>query len=242
MRVEALLFDFDGTLLDSAAGNRDALAATCREVGARFSSLDAHQLLEANAEAWLRYWPEVEQGWALGKIDDADLSREVWRRALRACGCDDAAVARAACETYFRIRSRSLRLFPEVPEVLRQLQREYSLALVTNGASETQRQTLRQLGIEKAFDAVAISGELGVAKPNPPIFEAVLRELNVKPQQAWHIGDDPVRDIEGARRTGLTTVWLNRDRSQWSKGEPAPHHEITSLSELAELLPVSTST
>ena len=242
MRVEALLFDFDGTLLDSAAGNRDAIAATCREVGARFPSLDADRLLEANAEAWLRYWPEVEQEWALGKIDSADVSREVWRRALSACGCDDAAVERAVCETYFRLRSRSLRLFEEVPDVLRQLQREHSLALVTNGASETQRQTLRQLGIEKAFDAVAISGELGVAKPNPAIFEAVLRELKVRPERAWHVGDDAVRDVEGARRAGLTTVWLNRDRSRWSKGEPAPDYEITSLSALAELLAVSTIT
>ena len=241
MRVEALLFDFDGTLLDSANGNRDALEATCREVVATFPSLDAHQLLEANAEAWVRYWPEVEQGWALGTVDSADVSREVWRRALSACGCDDAAVTRAVCEIYFRHRSRSLRLFPEVPEVLRQLDHEYSLALVTNGASDAQRETLRQLGIEKAFDALAISGELGVAKPDPAIFEAVLRELNVKREQAWHIGNDAVGDVAGARHAGLTAVWLNRDRARWPKGESAPDHEITSLSELRKLLAVSSS-
>jgi putative hydrolase of the HAD superfamily len=241
MRVEALLFDFDGTLLDSETGNRDALDATCREVAATFPSLDADQLSDANAQAWLRYWPQVEQAWALGKLTAA-VTREVWRRALSACGCSDAAVTRAVCEVYFRNRSTSLRLFPEVPNVLRQLDHDYSLALVTNGASAAQRQTLRQLEIENVFDAIAISGEGGVAKPDPAIFDAVLRELHVKPEQTWHIGNDAVGDVAGARRAGVTAVWLNRDRVRWPKGEPAPDREIRSLSELGKLLAVSTST
>ena len=132
----------------------------------------------------------------------------------------------------------SLRLYPEVLALLPSLRRRYRLALITNGASDTQRGSLRMLGIEQAFDAVAISGEVGVAKPDPAIFQVALRGLGFGPEQAWHIGDDALTDIAGAHAAGLTAVWLNRSESLWIHGEPGPHYEVSSLSELPKLLPV----
>lgn len=236
-RVAALLFDLDGTLLDSSAGNRDAVRATCRDVAAAYPDLDADRLLEANGEVWARYWPEVEQRWMLGELDGAAVSREAWRRTLSACGCDDPDVTVAACEAHSHGLRVSLRLYAEVPDLLSSVSRRYALALVTNGASDTQRESLRRLGIEQTFASLSISGEVGVAKPDPAIFEAALRNLHVEPEQAWHIGDDPVTDVGGAHAAGLTAVWLNRRGSIWNDGQPPPEHTISSLAELRKLLP-----
>jgi 2-haloalkanoic acid dehalogenase type II len=235
--VKALFFDFDGTPLDGS-GQGDAILATCREIASTHSDLEAARLLEANSDVWTLYWPTVAQRWTLGSLDGASVRLEAWRRTLRACGCDDPDVARAASVAQSRHLSKSLRLYPDVLALLPSLRRRYSLALVTNGASDTQRESLRTLGIEQTFDSVAISGELGVAKPDPAIFQIALRELAAEPDQTWHVGDDPVTDVAGAQAAGLTAVWLNRRGSLWSKGRPEPDHEVRSLSALPTLLPV----
>ena len=50
-----------------------------------------------------------------------------------------------------------------------------------------------------------LPGDVGATKPDPRPFEAALRALEVSPEQAVYVGDDPTRDFEGARRAGLAT-------------------------------------
>jgi len=127
-------------------------------------------------------------------------------------------------------------LYPDVHNVLPSLRRRYPIALVTNGASDTQRANLRVLGIERDFEAIVISGEVGVAKPDRSIFDMALRELGVEPENVWHIGDDLTTDVAGANAAGLTAAWLNRSGRPWSEGDPEVDHEIRSLTALPELL------
>ena len=63
------------------------------------------------------------------------------------------------------------------------------LAVVTNGARDLQRDKLQTTGLEDHFDAIAVSGELGVAKPDPTIFRHTLDMLGVAPTRVWHVGD-----------------------------------------------------
>lgn len=235
--VEALFFDFDGTLLDGS-GQREAIVSTCRDIASAHPELDPDRLIAANTQVWSRYWPTVAERWTLGSLDGATLSTEAWRKTLSACGCNDPAVARAARETHERHLQKTLRVYPDALALLPSLRRRYLLALVTNGASDTQRASLRMLHIHDYFDALAISGEAGVAKPDPAIFHAALQELRVTAEQVWHIGDDPTTDIAGAHAAGLTAVWLNRGGRPWDSLLPEPHYEIASLSELPTLLSV----
>jgi putative hydrolase of the HAD superfamily len=235
-RVAALLFDLDGTLLDSGAGNRAAIEATCRDLVRWDTRLDAGRLLDANAAEWAAYWPEVEQQWVLGALDGASVRLEAWRRTLRACGCDDPQVAAAASDAHGGHLRATLALYPEVPALLSSLSGRFALGLVTNGASDTQRASLSSLGLEQTFASIAISAEHGVAKPDPALFEAVLHELAVEPERAWHVGDGPDTDVAGAHAAGLTAVWLTRGGSTWKDGDPPPEHTIGSLAELGALL------
>jgi HAD superfamily hydrolase (TIGR01549 family) len=233
--VQALSFDLDGTLLDGS-GHQDAILRTCRAIASAHPDLHADRLLAANGEVWQEYWPDVANKWTLGALDGASLSLEAWRRTLRVCGCDDESIARFARETYSHHHRQSLRLFDDVDEVISLLQQRVSLALVTNGASDTQREALRVLNIEHRFGAVAISGELGVAKPDARIFRVALDRLGFDPANAWHIGDDLNTDVAGAKAAGLTAVWLNRGGESRKQGVARPDHEIRSLRDLAGLL------
>jgi len=232
--IHALSFDLDETLMDGSR-LRETIRQTCAELG-KATGLDANRILEANSKAWGSYWPEVEEKWTLGRLSGAEVSLEVWRRTLRACGRDDESLAQLALDNHSQHRRKALRLFDDVKGALNALKPRFRLAVITNGASDTQRGALRLLGIEHAFDAVVISGEIGAAKPNPSVFAVALQKLGVEKENAWHVGDNLRTDVAGALGAGLTAVWLNRAGARREESDPRPDHEIRSLEELAPLV------
>jgi putative hydrolase of the HAD superfamily len=124
-------------------------------------------------------------------------------------------------------------LFDDVQDLFASAMRAgISLSLVTNGAPDTQRDKLRALNIECWFDAVVISGEVGVAKPDACAFGLALDRLAVERENVWHIGDSLTNDIAGAKAAGLTAVWLNRGGLLRGEDDPEPDVEIRSLSNL----------
>lgn len=232
--VEALSFDLDGTLLDGSPW-RDVIIRSSAEIAALHPQVDAARLVEANAAVWDAYWPEVEHPWTLGTLDGRSVTLEAWRRTLQAFGVEEESSVLHAAEVYQQNRRASLRLFGDVRAAFSAV-RPRPLALVTNGASDTQRDVVRLLDIEREFAAVVISGEVGIAKPDPAIFGLVLDKLGLSPRQVWHIGDSLTTDVAGAQAAGLTAIWLNRRGARRDDGDPEPDHEIRSLSQLSTLL------
>ncbi|HYI67339.1 MAG TPA: HAD family hydrolase [Candidatus Limnocylindrales bacterium] len=232
--VRALSFDLDGTLLDGSPW-RAVIIRSCEEIAAALPGLDANRLVEANAEVWERYFPEVERSWALGMVDGRSVTAEAWRRTLVASGSDDPAIAEFATATYLRNRRDALRLFDDARDILDRIGTSLPVAVITNGASDTQREALRILGIEHRFRVIVISGEVGMVKPDPGIFEIAINRLGVERQAFWHVGDNPHVDVEGARRARITAIWLNRSGATREPGDPTPDFEIASLTELSGL-------
>jgi putative hydrolase of the HAD superfamily len=228
--VEAVSFDLDDTLRDPIGA-----AAALRRTAERLSGvigIAADNLLDANAIEWAALWPEVEDAWTLGAMSGEEVTREAWRRTLGRCGFHDAQAERRATELHRAAIRNSQRLFADATRLLDRLDGRIRLALITNGASDTQRATLRALDLERRFDAVVISGEVGVAKPDPAAFQLVCDELGTDPAATWHVGDNLVTDIAGAKGAGLVTVWLNRRRMVPPSGLVEPDFEVGSLDDL----------
>lgn len=233
---KALCFDLDDTLLDARLFPA-SIERTCRRLAATQPGLDAAQLVAANGEVWRAYWPEVEEKWTLGVLDGAAVGLEAWRRTLRACGWNDESLAQLARQTHLQFGREAHRLFEDVQGLFDGLRGAgIPLALVTNGAADTQRDKLRVLGIEQWFDAVVISGEVGIAKPDAGIFSIAVDRLGVEPEGVWHVGDNLVTDVAGARAAGIFAVWLNRRGLPLPAGVLRPDLEIRSLLELAGLV------
>lgn len=108
----------------------------------------------------------------------------------------------------------------------------HRVVIVTNGAGEAQQHKVDELGLRELVDGVIVSGELGVAKPDPAIFEAAAGSIGQGLDGAWMVGDSAHHDIEGARRLGLRSVWIDRGRT-WDPSLPSPTAVIGSLDQLA---------
>ena len=103
-------------------------------------------------------------------------------------------------------------LYPEVPELLEQLQPHFQLAVISNFDGRL-RFILQHLGISNYFSYIFISSELGADKPDPEIFCRALKGMNLSADGVVHVGDDPERDWKAATAAGLSVFRLDRPRN-----------------------------
>jgi len=228
-RIQAVSFDLDGTLLDNTR-LQSVIARTCELLAENEPALEARALLEANGQIWPGYFQEIEEKRAAGILDGASVRLEAWRRTLKACNCNDESTAQLAARLAAKLGRDAHRLFDDVHEVVGNLRREgIPLALITNGASDEQREKLEVLGIEDWFDVIVIRGQHRIAKPDRRIFQLAAKGLRTPEANTCHVGDKLATDILGARRAGMTAVWLNRFGMSRQENDPEPHLEIPSL-------------
>jgi FMN phosphatase YigB (HAD superfamily) len=85
------------------------------------------------------------------------------------------------------------------------------VAVVTNGPTEVQTRKIRATGLDVLADAVCISEEVGVAKPDPLIFTTAADRAGTTLEGAWMVGDNLDADIAGGQSVGVRTVWVKRE-------------------------------
>lgn len=155
-------------------------------------------------------------------------------------GVPPAAAAEAAA--WFRAnRFLGLALFADavrVLEAVRQVKPGRVIGIVTNGPADVQRAKIDLLALAPYIDFAVISGEAGVAKPDPAIFAEALRRGRRTQREAVFIGDSAEADVAGAQASGIPAVWMNRSGATWRVGLRAPDWEVTDLTSVARLLGV----
>ena len=117
-------------------------------------------------------------------------------------------------------------------DVLHALRQSFVLGVITNGNAN-----VHHIGVGHLFQFVLSAAEAGVAKPHPAIFQQALAMVDVAPQEAVYVGDDPLRDMHGAASAGLRTIWFNPAKQPW-QGEKEPDATLTTLAELEMLIPL----
>lgn len=87
--------------------------------------------------------------------------------------------------------------------------RGYLTGVITNGPSVLQNHKMDTSGLRPYCDIVVVSGDEGVHKPDPRLFEITAERLGVKPQECVYVGDHPVNDIQGALSAGMRAIRMN---------------------------------
>ena len=175
--LRAVLFDWDGTLVDSAEASYRCYARLFGEYGIAFDRARFESTYSPN---WHRTYE------ALG------LPRERWSAAdarwLSHYACEQTLLLEGAREALARLRAAGL-----------------ALALVTSGDRARVTAELERLGVRGLFDALTCADDTARRKPHPDPLLLGLRLLGCPAAEAAYVGDSP-EDVEMARAAGVYAV------------------------------------
>ena len=229
-RLRAVLFDLDDTLFDHLRGARAALRSvhqmhTCFRMSAfgEFEQAHARCLEELHAR--------VVRG-EIG-IDAARLLR--FRRLFADVGVEPTHEELSATAAMYRNNYMAARQPIEgALALLTELKPRVRIGIVSNNLLQEQRDKVRLCGFEDYIDALVVSEEVGVAKPDPQIFAIALERLGCDASESVMVGDSWANDIEGAHAAGIRAIWLNRT----GRTMPDAEKRVREVTALAPLEPV----
>jgi HAD superfamily hydrolase (TIGR01509 family) len=132
-------------------------------------------------------------------------------------------LAQRAMEVFLEHRNR-VSPYADASPVLRVLAERFRLISVTNGNADVERTRL-----SGHFHHALRAEQVGAAKPDPALFTAALAVAHAMPREALHLGDDPLLDVEAARRVGMHAVWMNRNATTWPAQLAPPEAEVADM-------------
>ena len=225
MKYDYLLFDVDGTVLSFEAAEKAALSKIYREFfGAALSDNDIKTYSGINAV----YWQKLERG----EIEKARLLVQRFEDFFAVMGVSaDAAAFNARYQSEL---GETIVFCDDSINILKSLKGKCALAAVSNGTQEAQRRKLSKSGLDKVFDYIFISDEVGIEKPNRGFFDAVFREMGIADtSKALIIGDSRTSDIQGGINAGIDTCLYN---PEGKPGKIQPVYEIRDLHEVVGII------
>ncbi|MDW2245139.1 HAD-IA family hydrolase, partial [Vibrio sp. 1287] len=137
----------------------------------------------------------------------------------------DAEQAQQAQHYFDSARMGAFTFFPGVKEMLTDLRKHYKLVVITNGPIFSQHPKLKATQMDEWVDHIIVGGEEPEEKPAASIFQKALNLVDVKPEEALHIGDSLAADIAGANNMGILSVWVNATGAS-NPTEITPNFEI----------------
>jgi putative hydrolase of the HAD superfamily len=226
-RIKAILIDVDNTLIDFMKMKGRAIEAAIDAM------IDAGLPLtkeKAKEEIFKIY---DEKGIEYQKVFDDLL--------LRILGKIDFKILAAGVVAYRRIKEGYVKPYPGVVFTLTELRkRGFKLCVISDAPAFQVWTRLVGMNLHHHFDKVISFEESKVRKPHELPFKLALEELNLKPGEVLMVGDDPRRDIAGAKKLGIVTVLAKYGQvfqTDRTKPEQIPDYEINDIRELLDILP-----
>ena len=185
-KIEAIIFDFDDTLVDEEKWVRERWEKTIQFTEAEL------QIEEFGGAFWEIY---RKRGWRYKKHVN---------EALQICGKGDNQVGKIV--DYFLNQTVDESLFEGVSEFLNFIKDDYKLGILTNGRKEVQYDRIERVGISKYFSSVICAFDN--PKPDPEPYLKILNDLGVLPENSVYVSHEQ-DDFDGAKRIGMSTVHVN---------------------------------
>ncbi len=221
-RFSTISFDCYGTLIDWEAGILSTLRSVLENHGQILADgviLELYGEFEAEAESGpYQSYREVLQSVVLAFADRFHFQ---------------------ASSSEIRLLHESIRVwrpFPDTVTALRELQKRYKLAVISNIDDVLFAETRRHLDVE--FDGVITAEEARSYKPSSNNFQLALRRLALSPDRLLHAAQSIYHDVVPARLLGISTVWVNRKSARPGIGAVRasagkPDLEVPDLARLA---------
>jgi putative hydrolase of the HAD superfamily len=207
--VRAVLFDIDDTLIDHTY----VALQVARAVQASHASL-SRVSLDQLVDASMSHMNEMHPAVVTGRLSIEQARVERYRRLLAQFGAPVQGAENLA-DLHVCAYAEHERLLPGCRLLLKRLSAlGIGLAAISNNARAIQERRLARHAIARYFSAVVVSADHGMAKPDPQLFQIALDALGASARETVCVGDSWHEDVQGARRAGITPVWLNRRHQQ----------------------------
>ena len=207
LKYDIVLFDADGTLLDFAKSEREAVMEA-------LSAMDVELvcgMLEEYSRINDSFWKMLERG----EIEKKELFYRRFEVFFEKYGIKKDPHKMA--DTYMRILSEKGYLLDGAFELCKELSGKVRMYIVTNGTEFIQRGRQKRSGISQFFEGVFISDCIGFEKPRIEFFEYVENSIeNFSKERTLIVGDSLTSDIAGGINFGIDTCWYD------PKGKTAP--------------------
>ncbi len=223
-----LLWDIDGTVLNFLASEAHAIRFLFGKYG--LGECDDKKLaLYSGINK--KYWGMLERN----ELTKPEILIGRFREFFGAIGADTS-IAESFNLDYQVTLGDYVEFIDHAREVLLSQKGKFVLAAVTNGTRIAQEKKLKASGLDKVFDAIFISENVGFEKPNKEFFDHVLTSLGVTDKsEALIIGDSLTSDIKGGVNAGIDTCWFNPSHKPNTLGLPISY-EIDDLGKLKDIV------
>lgn len=223
-----LLCDIDGTVLNFLASEAYAIRFLFKKYGLGECSDEMLKMYSGiNAE----YWKKLERN----ELTKAEILVERFNKFFSIIGVDTAVAAKFN-EEYQVTLGDYVEFIDKAEEILLYQKGKRVLAAVTNGTKVAQEKKLRVSGLDKVFDKIFISEDVGAEKPNKEYFDYVFEKLGITDKkEVLMIGDSLIGDMTGGYNAGIDTCWYNPSHKPNTSGVPITY-EIDNLGEIMEIV------
>ncbi len=237
MTIKGIMFDINGTLIDIHTNewHDDVYRVISNLLSYQGISLEPNvvkyfyfQIMKEQRAKNVTRYPEV---------DIINIFREIiaqhstdFTRALPTEKLEQ--LPGILAETHRAASRFRLQLYPGVEDTIRQLHQNYHLAIISDGQAAYAVPELNAVGLSGYFDPIIISGNLGFRKPDERLFAAALAAMKMEPSDVLFVGNDMYRDVYGAQKLKLRTVFFKSNQGTQEKGGVKPDYIIYNFHEL----------
>ena len=223
-----LLWDIDGTVLDFLASEAYAIRALFEKYN--IGECDDEKL-RLYSGINVKYWQKLERG----EMTKPEILVERFREFFGIIGVD-ASIAESFNLDYQVTLGDHIEFVGDAEKILLSQKGKYVLAAVTNGTKVAQEKKLRFSGLDKVFDAIFISENVGAEKPSKEFFDYVFEKLGITDKkEVLIIGDSLTSDMKGGITAGIDTCWFNPKHGENKLSIPVTY-EIDDLGKIKDIV------
>lgn len=222
-----LLWDIDGTVLDFLASEKYAIKSLFLKYNIGECT---DEMLCKYSKINVKYWKKLERN----EMTKQEILVGRFLEFFEMIGADTS-IAKSFNRDYQLALGDYIEFVDGAKEILSKQKGKYKLIAVTNGTKTAQEKKLKLSGLDKIFDEIFISEDVGFEKPNIKYFEYVFEKCNIcNKKEALLIGDSLTSDIKGANIAGIDCCWFNPGHDKNEK-EAFATYEIDNLMDLEKI-------
>lgn len=201
-------FDLDGTLLDFARSEREALTAIFSENGVFLTERDVQSYVEINKKWW--------RAFSEGRFSKERIVVARFEEFISFLGRTDLNVEEIS-KRYLEKLSQTAHFLPGAENFLKKMKgSKCRMAVLTNGVRTVQENRSKLLKLERFFEFILTSEEAGKPKPDPAMFFAASSKSGIPLNESIYVGDDPTIDFLAAKNAGTDFVLLDLEKTHTS--------------------------